>query len=99
MRKIGAVQIQALAELIAHNVYHTEHATTAFDSAKQAIRAHEDTVSECAEDSFGRRLTEGEWRRVAKLAEPLVSFVMYRLRGSYGLVDAAEHIRALENQV
>lgn len=83
---IGAKEIQACAELIAHNVFHTERANEVWESATSAIRAHEDDVCEAALYAWGRRLTKREWERVSKDAQPLVEFVLFGSpRGSFSL--------------
>lgn len=62
--------LRSLALLIADNVQDT--GPGAFDYPEQAVRLHEDDISEAAQDRHGRRLTADEWKAVARMALPMV---------------------------
>lgn len=78
---ISDFDLGQLATLLADNVQ--DSGPTAFDSPEQAVRMHEDEMSECAEDSHGRRLTNPEWAVVAKKAMVMVAdqFATWRRAG------------------
>ena len=78
---IADFDLGQLAMLLADNVQ--DSGPTAFDSPEQAVRMHEDDISEVAEDRHGRRLTDPEWAVVAKKALVMVSdqFATWRCAG------------------
>jgi hypothetical protein len=63
---ITALELDCLAMALLDNIKDTTE--NAWDDLKQAICLHEDTMSECAQDSHGRRLTNTEWKKVSALA-------------------------------
>jgi hypothetical protein len=69
--KITDFDLGQLATLLADNVQ--DSGPEAFDSPEQAIRLHEDDMSECAVERHGRRLTKSEWPKVAAKAKPMVA--------------------------